>query len=340
MSNKEFDLLTYGEVMLRLSPPMNERMVRGEIFEKRAGGAEMNVAVGASLLGLKTGFISKVPANDMGTFIKNSVRFNGVSDKYIIGDETDDARLGIYYYESGATPRKPSVVYDRKYSSINKMKVENLPEEIFTSTECFHTCGISLAISEEAKTTTLELIKKFKAAGALISFDVNYRANLWSEEDARATLEEVFKYVDILFISEETSRRMFRKTGKLEDIMKSYCEEYGVSLVATTQRQVISPKKHNFGSIIYCDRCKKYFTEKMYEDIDVIDRIGSGDAFVSGALYGFLKFDSPLKALQYGNATSAVKNTVPGDMISTSLKEIERIISDHNTDGPKSEMNR
>ncbi len=326
--------------MLRLSPPMNERMVRGDVFEKRAGGSELNVASGVSLLGLRTGIISKLPSNEMGTFIKNRIRFCGVSDDYLIYDDSPDARLGIYYYESGAAPRKPAIVYDRKGASINKINIDEIPDEVYSNTRCFHTSGISLALSPSVRAFTIELIKKFKQGGAMISFDVNYRANLWGEDEARETLKEVFKYVDVLFVSEETSRRMFQKTGELRDIMKSYCDEFGVKYVATTQRQVISPRKHNFSSIIYCNARSEYFTEPMYTDIDVVDRIGSGDAYVAGVLFGLLKYDDPSKALKFGNATSAVKNTIPGDLPSSDYKEIMHIINSHSSTGPQSEMNR
>jgi 2-dehydro-3-deoxygluconokinase len=122
--------------------------------------------------------------------------------------------------------------------------------------------------------------------------------------------------------------------------MKSYCEEYGVRLVATTQRQVISPRKHNFGSIIYCGERDKYFTEPMYNSIDVVDRIGSGDAYVAGVLFGLLRYNDPGEAIKFGNATSAVKNTIPGDLPSSDFMEISHIIDAHSSTGPQSEMDR
>ena len=172
MEKKSFDMMSFGEIMLRLSPPQNERMVRGEVFEKRAGGSELNVASGISLLGLRTGIISKLPANDLGTYIKNRVRFVGVSDDYLLYDSTPGARLGVYYYESGAHPRKPSIVYDRMYSSINNISLEEIPEEVYTDARIFHTSGISLALSANTRAVAIELIKKFKAGGAAISFDI------------------------------------------------------------------------------------------------------------------------------------------------------------------------
>nr|MBP8856281.1 sugar kinase [Oscillospiraceae bacterium] len=139
MDKKPFDLLTLGEIMLRLSAPGNERLQRGDLFEKRAGGSELNVASGVALLGLRTGVISKLPESEMGTYIKNRIRFVGVSDDYLIYDKSEDARLGIYYYENGAAPRKPSIVYDRKGASINRLSLADLPNEVYASTRCFHT---------------------------------------------------------------------------------------------------------------------------------------------------------------------------------------------------------
>ncbi|MCR5147427.1 MAG: sugar kinase [Eubacterium sp.] len=337
---QKFDLITLGEIMLRLSPPGYERMSRGEEFDKRAGGSELNVAAGAALLGLRTGVISKLPQSELGTFIKNRIRFEGVSDDYLIYDDEDDARLGIYYYESGAAPRKPSIIYDRKGSSFTKIDLSEIPEEIFTATRMFHTSGITLALCKNSRDVALNLIKRFKEAGALISFDVNYRANLWSEEEARAVIEEVLPFVDVLFVSEETSRRMMQRTGELTDIMKGYAEKYNVKLVCTTQRTVKSPKKHDFTSTIYSAEADKFFTEKPYTDIDVIDRIGSGDAYVSGVLFGYLKYNDPLTALQFGNATSSVKNTIPGDLPASDFREIKGIIKNHNASGIVSELNR
>ena len=337
---KSFDVLTFGEIMLRLSPPRNERLSVGETFEKCAGGAELNVSSGISLLGLRTGIISKLPQNEIGTFVKNQIRFCGVSDDYLVYDTSEDARLGIYFYEYGVHPRKPCVIYDRRHSSFGSIQLSEIPEEVYHSARLFHTTGISLALSEKSRVVTVEMIKRFREGGAVISFDVNYRANLWSEEEARTAIQEILPYTDILFVSEETSRRMFRKTGGLEEIMKSYCREYGVSIVATTERTVLSPRNHTFDSRIYDAEEDRFFHEPPYENIEVVDRIGSGDAYVAGVLFGLLKYGDCRKALEFGNASSAVKNTVPGDLPVSDFREIQRIISAHQSTGPQSEMDR
>ena len=339
--NKSFDLLSLGEVLLRLSPPSNERLVRGEILQKQVGGAELNVVSGVSLLGLRTGIISKLPSNDIGTYAKNRIRFCGVSDDYLVYDTSPEARLGIYYYENGAYPRKPGVVYDRRHSTINTISIDDFDESLFSSARCFHTSGITLALSEQCRNTAIEMIRRFKDAGALISFDVNFRWNLWTGDEARECIEQILPYVDIFFCSEETARLTFLKTGEAKEIMKSFTEDYPISIVASTQRVVHSPKVHTFGSIIYDARSGRFFEEEPYNNIEVVDRIGSGDAYVSGVLYGLLSEpDNCQRALEIGNATSAVKNTIPGDLPSSDLKEIENVIRGHKAVGPQLEMNR
>ena len=341
MEQKEFDLITFGETMLRLSPPVNELINKSNTFTKHAGGAELNVASGVSLLGLRTAIITRLPDNQLGTFIKNRIRSSSVSDDYIIFDKSPEARVGVYYYENGAYPRKPTVVYDRKHSSITKIKPEEVPEDIYSKTRMFYTSGITLALSEATRTLAINMIKKFKAAGAQIAFDVNYRANLWDEETARTTIKEILPYLDILFISEESCRRMFKKTGTLQDMHREFCRDYpNIQLIASSEREVISPKVHSFTSTVYLKRLDKFFHEDPYKDIDVVDRIGSGDAYCAGVLFGLLKFDDAQTAVEFGNATCATKNTIFGDLPVSDYDEIKSIIDAHKSKGKQSEMNR
>lgn len=338
---KNFDLLSFGELLLRLSPPNNERIVGCDSFNKQVGGAELNVVSGAALLGLRTGIITKLPSNDVGKYVKNRIRFSGVSDDYITYDDSRDARLGIYYYENGAHPRKPGIVYDRLNTSVNKISLSDYDEKMFSSAKCFHTTGITLALSEQTRSAAIEMMKRFKENGALISFDVNFRLNLWSGEEARECIEKILPYIDIFFCSEDTARLTFGKTGNVYEIMRSFCRDYPISIVASTQRIVHSPKIHTFGSVIYSSKEDRVYEEEPYRNIEVVDRIGSGDAYISGVLYGLLSSDlSCEKALRFGNATGSVKNTIVGDLPSSDLREISRIIDEHNSTGPQSEMNR
>ena len=340
-TSREFDALGIGEVMLRLSPSGKERISHSETFEKMAGGSELNVVSGISMLGLRTGMITKLPKSEIGKFIKHKIRFAGTSDDYILYDDSEDKRLGIYYYESGAYPRLPIVSYDRKLSSFTTFKADELPEDIYGSTKIFHTSGITLALSHEIRREVTKMVKSFHDAGALISFDVNYRASLWSEEAAKASIEKLLPLIDILFISEETSRRMFGMDGTLKEIHKSFAEKYpNLSVIASTSRTVISPTKHTFTSLVYDCKENRHYEEAPYENIDVVDRIGSGDAYVAGALYGLLKRGDIDSAVKYGNAMAALKNTIVGDMIVSDLSEVDRIIAAHSSTGPKSEMIR
>jgi len=340
--DKKFDLLTLGEIMLRLSPQNNERISKCKMFEKHIGGAEMNVACGVSLTGLRTGVISKIPNSEIGDYVRNKVRFNGVSDDYLVYDTSKNARLGVYYYEMGAFPRKPQVVYDRAGSSVTTITLEDFPEDMYTNTRCFHTSGITLALSQQCRETAIAMIKKFKEAGALISFDVNFRGNLWTGAEAKECIEGILPYVDIFFCSEDTAKLTFGKTGDLREILKSFTDDYPISIVAATQRTVHSPKQHSFGSVIYNAKEDKYYEEEPYRNIEVIDRIGSGDQYCAGVLYGLLSSDMDCqRALAYGNARSAGKNTIPGDMPSMDKDEIDNLIADHNDkSGYKSEMKR
>lgn len=334
----EFDLISFGEVMLRLSPPNKEKISQSEVFEKNCGGSEFNVASGAANLGIRSAIVTKLPKNKMGHFIARRIRYGTVSDDYVVWDNSDSKRLGIYYYESGVFPRKSAVVYDRAASSVCSLKLSEIPDEIYGKTRMFHISSISLALGEELRQTAIEVIKRMKESGVAISFDVNYRAALWSEEEARELIKTILPLVDILFVSEETSRRMMQKEGTLDEIMKSYADEYGCRIVATTRREVVSPTKHNFGSRIYFDG--KFYEEPHYKNIEVIDRVGSGDAYVAGMLYGILSGGSIEESMAYGNALSAVKNTVLGDMSISSIDEVNSIIKSHRETGIQDEMVR
>ena len=341
ISDRDFKVLGIGEVMLRLSPVGKERISYCETFEKVAGGSELNVVSGISMLGLRTGVITKLPHNEIGKFIKHKIRFGGTSDDFVLYDEIEDKRLGVYYYESGAFPRVPVVSYDRRGSSFTTFKRSELPERVYTSAGVFHTSGITLALSESVREEVTAMMQRFHKEGAVISFDVNYRANLWDEATAKAAIERVLPLVGVLFISDETLRRMFGMQGDLREIHRGFAKKYpNLEIIASTQRTVISPQKHNFTSLVYDCREDRHFEEHPYENIDVVDRIGSGDAYVAGALYAMLAHGTIDEMARYGNAMAALKNTVVGDMTVCDLADILRIIKAHNSGGAGSEMVR
>lgn len=339
-SEKKFDVISCGEIIMRLSPAIGKILVQDGPLDRNLGGAELNVVTGISTLGGKTSFLSKIPDHDLGIYAKRCIDLSGVNSDYLVYDSSKNKRLALYYYEYGSSPRKPSVVYDRNDSSFQFLHSNEINSEVYSSTKIFHTSGISLGLCENSKTLVKELIKNFKKGGALISFDVNFRRNLWgNEENARKEIVTILPEIDILFASEETLRKMFKQAGTMEEIMKNFAKDNNISLLISTQRTVNSPKSHNFTSIIYSAIEDKFYSEKSYDNIEIVDRIGSGDAYVAGALYGLTTFDCPLKALKYGNALGSLKNTLLGDVVAFSKNTVDSIIKDHE-EGSSSEMNR
>ncbi len=336
----DYNVISLGEIMCRLSPPINERLSRCNEFNRQIGGAEFNVVSALANVGIRSAIITKIPNNLLGAFVKNSLRSFGVSDDLLIYDDSPKSRLGVYYSENGAYPRKPTVLYDRDNSSFYNLRLEDIDSKTYSSSKIFHTTGITLALDENIRDTAIEIIKKFHEAGTKISFDVNFRANLWNEDQARETISKILPYVDIFFCSEETAKRTFKKEGSIYEILKSFAREYDISIVASTKRTVHSPKKHSFTSFIYKSKDDAFFTEEPYNDIDVVDRIGSGDAYIAGVLYGLLTTESCMEALKYGNAFSVLKNTIPGDVLHSDLSEINSIIANHNGHGSTAELNR
>lgn len=333
---KPYDALALGEVMLRLSPEGEERIAQNGRFVKHAGGSELNVMGGIAGLGLRAGLISRLPDSPVGRYVRGRIRAGGVSDDYVLEDTAPGARLGLYYYENGAFPRKPQVTYDRAGSSFSAIAPGDLPPHL---ARLFHTSGITLALGEGPRQTAATLLDEFHAAGALVSLDVNYRARLWDEDTARAAICAILPMVDVLFVSEETSRRMMGKTGTLEEIQKQYADEYGIGVVASTQRRVNSPHNHDFSSCLYVAKTGLHYSEVPYRGIRVVDRIGSGDAYVSGVLYALLAGLPYQQCVACGNAAAALKNTIPGDLLNTAPAELRQIMADHQS-GSASEMER
>lgn len=341
IKNREFDVIGIGEVMLRLSPGGKERISQSETFDKMAGGSELNVVSGIAQLGLRTGIITKLPDNEAGKFVENKIRYSGTSNDYIIFDKSKSKRLGIYYYEGGAYPRVPVVEYDRQNSSFLSFRRDDISSAVYSETKIFHLSGITLALNDTLCSEVTDMVREFKNNSTLVSFDVNYRAGLWDEDTARNTILGIMPYIDILFVSEETSRRMFAKEGSIEEIQLEFAEQFpNLKMIASTKRTVTSPTRHTFTSTVLDCTTKNSFSEEAYRDIEVVDRIGSGDAYVAGALFGALKFGSAEEAVKFGNAMAAVKNTIPGDMTVCSYKDICRVIDAHCKKGAVSEMVR
>ena len=325
---KARDVVAVGEVLMRFSAEKGGRIQDGGLFQSYIGGSELNVCSGASRLGLKTELITRLPDNDIGRGAFREIRRMGVGGELVSFDSSAQARLGLYFSENGAAPRRPKVVYDRLNSSFRRLNPAELPQEVFKSTRLFHISGVTLALPE-IREAVLDMARRFQEGGALISFDVNFRAALWDERTAVREIGRILPLVDFLFVSEESSRRMFGKTGTMEDIMKSYCSEYGVQYVASSRRKVLDSGKHAWSSMIYSAKEDRFFSGKPYDFIEVADRIGSGDAFDAGVLYGWLKEGSGEAMAAYGDAMAALKCTVEGDLPDVCKEDVEKLIFAH-----------
>jgi 2-dehydro-3-deoxygluconokinase len=235
---------------------------------------------------------------------------------------SDQGRVGIYFVEFGASPRASSVLYDRGNSAISLIKPGEVNwKRIFEKGRHFHVSGISPALSPSAAETTFEAIREAKKGGLTVSYDLNYRKKLWTTEEARKIQEPMMEYVDILITTEEDTKLVFGIEEKdYETVSERLAQIFKFKVVAITLREDLSVWKNNLTAIAYQDG--KIFKDRKYE-VEIVDRIGAGDSFTAGFLYGFIKFNDVEKGLRYGNAFAALKHSIPGDFNWSNLEEVE-----------------
>lgn len=318
----EYDLVTFGETMLRLSPPDFKRLEQTESLNVAVGGSELNVAVAARRLGLRTAYITRLPRNPLGRMIANKAQEQRVDTSHIVW--TDGDRVGLYFVEFGANPRPSSVLYDRANSAISRIRPGEVPwEALFKKARLFHTSGITPALSPSTADATKEAVRAAKEVGITVSLDLNYRAKLWSQEEARKCMTELMSYTDLLLTTEEDAARVFGITGKdYAEVAKRLAEEFELKAVAITIREDISVWRNNWTAIAYA--AGKVYTDITYE-LEIVDRVGAGDSFTAGFLYGYLTGDVE-KGVRYGNALSALKHSIPGDFNWSTLEEVEALL--------------
>lgn len=332
-----FDVVTFGEAMIRMVPPNFERLEQATSLDVQVGGGELNVAVGASRLGLKSTWISRLPKNALGRLLENRVRQAGVDTSHLIW--TDSGRVGLYFVEFGAAPRPSSVLYDRANSAISAIQPGEVDwEKAFQGAKWFHTSGITPALSDPAAAVTGEALLAAKRAGLTVSYDLNYRGKLWSPEKAQAVQEPLMEYVDVLITTEEDTGIVFKikAEGKTEkkgfaevaaelykEVARRLQEKFRFKAVAITLRENPLVWRNTWTAIAYADG--KFYDDVKY-DLEIVDRIGGGDSFSAGFIYGFLAKKSYDAALRYGNAFSALKHTNPGDFNWATLQEVESLL--------------
>ena len=328
-------VVTLGEIMLRLSSPLNSRLANARSLDVCYGGGEANVAVSLSRYGHDAYFISKLPNNDIGEACLKSLLAEGVKTQYIArgGD-----RLGIYYLETGASLRASKVIYDRANSAIAKSKVTDYKlKEALKGAKVFHFSGITPAISDEAAKLTLEAVKLAKKLGVTVSCDLNFRKKLWSKEKAQKIMRPLMKYVDICIGNEEDAENCLGfkpdsdvTKGKTDasgykEIFKAMVKTFKFKLVATTLRESYSASHNGWKAMLYDG--KKFYESKRYDINPIVDRVGSGDSFSGGLIHGLLTYKDKQKALEFATAASALKHTIPGDFNQVSIKEVETLMN-------------
>jgi len=315
-----YDVVTFGEAMIRLSPPHYQRLEQAKILDLNAGGAELNVAVGVTRLGMKSAWVSKLPKNALGYLIRDRAQEFGVDCSHIVW--SDQGRAGIYFLELGASPRASSVLYDRSGSAISMIKPGEVDwKKVFGGSKHFHVSGITPALSGSSAETTVEALKEAKKAGCTVSYDLNYRKKLWTPADAKRIQEPMMASIDILITTEEDTNVVFGiKEKDYEAAAEKLAETFKLKVVAITLREDLSVLRNNWTAIAYYDG--KIFRDRKYE-VEIVDRVGAGDSFTAGFLYGWIREKDVQKGVQYGNAFAALKHSVPGDFNWSTKDEVE-----------------
>ncbi|MHA1839243.1 MAG: PfkB family carbohydrate kinase [Candidatus Ranarchaeia archaeon] len=319
-----YDVVSFGEIMLRLSTPNFKRLEQTDSFILNPGGAEANVAVAVRRLGLNSAYVTKLTDNPLGHYIRNQIRLHGVDVSHIVWTPHD--RVGIYYLEMGAAPRTNRVIYDRAYSAISNSKPEDFdwPNIFGHGTRVFHTSGITPALSKNMREVTTDAIVKAKEAGVMVSFDINYRGKLWSPKEAHEWTSPILDKIDILETTEEDTKVVLGLEGKdYEDVSQKLIDEYGFKYVLITLRGNPSVWINTWTAI--ANDGKSIYKGPEYR-MEVVDRLGGGDSYTSGFLYGLLELKDVQKAVDFGCAFSAYKHSIPGDFAYVTREEIEKIV--------------
>lgn len=308
------DLVTFGETMLRLSPPMGERVETARELEFRAAGAESNVAVTAERLGAVSTWLSKVPDSPLGRRVVAGLRQHGIEVDVAWSDE---GRQGTYYLEYGGKPRGTNVIYDREGAAVQTARADELNLAAVKRARLFYTSGITPALSNRLKETTAQLLKTAKEAGTTTAFDVNYRSSLWSPKEARQTLTRLFPAIDILVVPYRDAETILGYDGDARQLAHHLAAEYNLQTAIVTNGER--------GSLAWHDNV--VHEQDVYE-ADTHDAIGTGDAFVGAFLARRLSGDDVPRALKYGAATASLKRTIAGDIATVTKKEVESVIGE------------
>ncbi len=329
-------VLTFGEIMLRLSTAGYSRFVQAQNFDVTFGGGEANVAVSLANYGLESYLITKLPKHEIGQAAVNHLRRFGVHDDYIVrGGE----RIGIYFLETGASQRASKVIYDRSFSAVSTINSNECSwEEAFTNAAWFHWTGITPALGKNTQAALFDACKIAKKKGVKISCDLNFRKKLWTEKEAQSVMNPLMEYVDVCIANEEDAEKSLGLKPKNTNITKGELSEegytelanelkskYDFDAVAITLRESYSASRNGWSALMVDDKdCKNPTRSKRY-DVQIVDRVGGGDSFASGLIFGLLTKENSKETLEFAVAASCLKQTIPGDFNLVSIEEVEKL---------------
>lgn len=329
-------IVTFGEVMLRLKSPGFERLLQSPMLEATFGGAEANVAVSLAHFGLSVSFVTALPSNPLGESAISEIRKFGVDTSFIkrAGD-----RIGVYFLESGSNQRASKVTYDRAGSSIAAAKPGDFDwDAILKGAGWFHISGVTPAISASAAALSLEAVKAARSNGITVSCDYNYRKNLWRYgKKAPEVMREIVSNASIGIANEEDCQKALGieidadvSKGKLDSERYSRLAEKVLSEFPNLEKQVITLREshsadHNGWSAILHNR-KKSLTSRKYEITNIVDRVGAGDSFAAGLIYGLVTYEDDQRALEFATAASCLKHSILGDFNRVGVAEVETLM--------------
>lgn len=331
-------VVTFGEIMLRLSTPGFERFIQSNSFDVTYGGGEANVSAALANYGVESYCVTKLPSHEIGQCALNQLRRFGVNTEYIVrgGD-----RVGIYFLETGASQRASKVIYDRANSAISNADPSDFNwAEIFKNKNWFHWTGITPALGSKAQQSLKEACIEAKAQGLKISCDLNFRKKMWSEKEAQSVMIPLMEYVDLCIANEEDAEKSLGMKAGSTDVEAAEIDEAGYfelartlknifsfDSVAITLRESYSASRNGWSAILHDDKECTTPYRSAYYDIQIVDRVGGGDSFASGLIYGLLNKTNTKDALDFAVAASCLKQTIPGDFNHVSVEEVEKLIT-------------
>lgn len=329
-------VITFGEVMLRLKPPGKQRLLQTPIFEATFGGGEANVAIALAQLGLDISLVTALPDNSIGEACIGELRRWGVDTSMIV---RSDRRMGIYFMEEGATQRSSRVIYDRADSALATLTSDNLNwSAILDGSDWLHITGITPALSQNLADLSQSAFRKAKEKGLTVSCDYNYRKKLWNYgRPAPEIMRGLVQHVDVGIANEEDCQKSLGieidvdvEGGHLETDRYRAIAEQVLATFPNLKKQAITLREshsanHNSWSAVLHDG-ERLLTSRKYEITDIVDRVGGGDSFTAGLIYGLLTYPNDSQALEFATACSCLKHSVSGDYHRTNVGEVEALM--------------